>query len=135
MKKFTIINGRKIRLAIVGCGRISKNHFGSIEEHQDDIELISICENQQTILSEHEKKYKIKGYLNLADMLENEDLDLVVICTPSGMHAEQTVLCAKHGVNVMTEKPMATIWDDGIKMVNVCEKAAVRLFVIKQKAR
>lgn len=135
MKKFPIINGRKIRLAIVGCGRISKNHFGSIEKHQDNIELITICEVQQTILSEYEKKYNIKGYLNLDDMLENEDLDLVVICTPSGMHAEQTVLCAKHGVNVMTEKPMATIWDDGIKMVNVCEKAAVRLFVVKQNRK
>lgn len=135
MKKFPIINDRKIRLAIVGCGRISKNHFGSLEKHQDNIELITICENQQTILSEHEKKYNIKGYLNLADMLKNEDLDLVVICTPSGMHAEQTVLCAKHGVNIITEKPMATIWDDGLKMVNACEKASVRLFVIKQNRK
>jgi len=41
-------------------------------------------------------------------MLENEDLDLVVICTPSGIHADQTELCAKHSVNVMTEKLMAT---------------------------
>ena len=126
-----IIN-RKIRIAIVGCGRISKNHFESLKKHQDNIELISICDTQQTILSVHEKKYNVKGYLDLDDMLKKEDLDLTVICTPSGVHADQTELCAKRGVNVMTEKPMATRWNDGVGMVKVCEKAGVRLFVVKQ---
>jgi len=135
MKSYPVINGRKIRMAIVGCGRISKNHFGSIEEHQDNIELVSICDVQQTVLSEHEATYKVKGYLDLSDMLENEDLDLVAICTPSGIHADQTELCAKHGVNVMTEKPMATRWSDGVRMVKVCDDAGVRLFVVKQNRR
>ena len=126
-----IIN-RKIRIAIVGCGRISKNHFESLKKHQDNLELISICDTQQTILSVHEKKYNVKGYLDLDDMLKKEDLDLTVICTPSGVHADQTELCAKRGVNVMTEKPMATRWNDGVGMVKVCEKAGVRLFVVKQ---
>ena len=126
-----IIN-RKIRIAIVGCGRISKNHFESLKKHQDNIELISICDTQQTILSVHEKKYNVKGYLDLDDMLKKEDLDLTVICTPSGVHADQTELCARHGVNVMTEKPMATRWNDGVNMVKVCDKAGVRLFVVKQ---
>ena len=135
MKSYPVINGRKIRMAIVGCGRISKNHFGSIDEHQNHIELVSICDVQQTVLSEHEATYKVKGYLDLSDMLENEDLDLVSICTPSGIHADQTELCAKHGVNVMTEKPMATRWSDGVRMVKVCDDAGVRLFVVKQNRR
>ena len=135
MKNYPVINGRKIRMAIVGCGRISKNHFGSIEEHQDNIELVSICDVQQTVLSEHEATYKVKGYLDLSGMLENEDLDLVAICTPSGNHADQTELCAKHGVNVMTEKPMATRWSDGVRMVKACDDAGVRLFVVKQNRR
>ena len=127
----SVIN-RKIRTAIVGCGRISKNHFESLEKHQDNMELISICDIQQTILSTHEKKYNVKGYLDLKDMLEKEDLDLVVICTPSGVHANQTEICAKHSVNVMTEKPMATRWKDGVSMVKACDDAGVRLFVVKQ---
>ena len=135
MKSYPVIDGRKIRMAIVGCGRISKNHFGSIEEHQDNIELVSICDVQQTVLSEHEATYKVKGYLDLSDMLENEDLDLVAICTPSGVHADQAELCAKHGVNVMTEKPMATRWSDGVRMVKACDEAGVRLFVVKQNRR
>jgi UDP-N-acetyl-2-amino-2-deoxyglucuronate dehydrogenase len=135
MKTYPEITNRKIRLAIVGCGRISKNHFGSLEKHQNNIELISICDIQQTVLSEHEEKYNIKGYLDLGDMLENEDLDLVVICTPSGTHANQTELCAKYSVNVMTEKPMATRWSDGVRMVKACDNAGIRLFVVKQNRR
>jgi UDP-N-acetyl-2-amino-2-deoxyglucuronate dehydrogenase len=130
-----LIIDRKIRIAIVGCGRISKNHFGSIERHQNNIKLISICDIQKKILSEHEEKYKVKGYLDLSDMLENEELDLVVICTPSGIHADQTELCAKHSINVMTEKPMATRWSDGVRMVKTCDKANVRLFVVKQNRK
>ena len=135
MKSYLIVSDRKIRIAIVGCGRISKNHFGSIEQHQDNIELVSICDIQQDVLSEYEAKYKVKGYLDLEQMLENEKLDLVAICTPSGIHADQTEICAKYRVNVMTEKPMATRWNDGVRMVKVCDDAGVRLFVVKQNRR
>ena len=135
MKSYLIVSDRKIRIAIVGCGRISKNHFGSIEQHQDNIELVSICDIQQDVLSEYEAKYKVKGYLDLEQMLENEKLDLVAICTPSGIHADQTEICAKYRVNVMTEKPMATRWNDGVRMVKTCDDAGVRLFVVKQNRR
>ena len=57
---------------------------------------------------------------------------MVAICTPSGNHADQTELCARHGVNVMTEKPMATRWSDGVRMVKSCDDAGVKLFVVKQ---
>jgi len=135
MKSYPKVSDRKIRIAIVGCGRISKNHFGSIEQHQDNIELVSICDVQQDVLSKHEAEYKVKGYLDLEQMLENEKLDLVAFCTPSGIHAKQTEICAKYGVNVMTEKPMATEWSDGVRMVKACDDAGVRLFVVKQNRR
>ena len=126
------IEDTKIRVALVGCGRISKNHFNSIEEHQDNIDLISICDIQKEVLSEHTKKYKVNGYTDLNEMLKKENLDLVILCTPSGMHANQTELCAKYNINVMTEKPMATRWKDGLRMVSACDEAGVRLFVVKQ---
>ena len=132
MKNYLKVSDRKIRIAIVGCGRISKNHFSSVERHHDNIELVSICDVQQDVLSKYEAEYKVKGYLDLEQMLENEKLDLVAICTPSGIHAKQTEICAKYGVNVMTEKPMATHWSDGVRMVKACDAAGVRLFVVKQ---
>jgi len=135
MRSYPEIKNRKIRMAILGCGRISQNHFKSIEEHKNEIELISVCESKSDILMEHEKKYNVKGYSALAEMLDNEKLDLISICTPSGMHADNTELCAKYGINVMTEKPMATRWNDGIRMVRSCDNAGVRLFVVKQNRK
>lgn len=126
---------RRIRIAIVGCGRISKKHFGSIEKHLNDMELVSVCDINLPTLEEHKEKYQVNGYQHLEEMLQKEDLDLVSICTPSGIHPEQVVLTAKSGVHVMTEKPMATRWKDGVGMVKACDDAKVRLFVVKQNRR
>jgi len=125
----------KIRIAVVGCGRISKNHFESIKIHKDSMELVSICDIDQEIVSKHKERYNVEGYTDFEKMLDSENLDLVAICTPSGIHADQAEMCAGHGVNVMTEKPMATRWDDGLRMVKVCDNAGVRLFVIKQNRK
>lgn len=132
MKNFPVITDRKIRIAVVGCGRIAQNHFSSIEKHHENFELVSICDTDQQVLSEHKKKHRVNGYLYLDEMLSNENLDLVVLCTPSGIHAKQTILCANYKVNIITEKPMATRWVDGMNMVKACDDANVRLFVVKQ---
>lgn len=129
---YPTIQGRKIRIGIVGCGRIAKNHFGSLEKHADALELVAVCDNNPATLRDHEQRYAVPGYARMEDMLQKEKLDLVAICTPSGLHPEQTILAAKHHVNVMTEKPMATRWSDGVVMVKACDEARVRLFVVKQ---
>jgi len=135
MISYPVIKQRKIRLAVVGCGRISKNHFGSIEKHADDIELVAICDTDPQTLEEHQQQYKVPAYQNLEEMLDREKLDLVSLCTPSGIHPDQTVTVARAGVHVMTEKPMATRWQDGVRMVKACDEAGVRLFVVKQNRR
>ena len=68
-------------------------------------------------------------------MLQQEQLDLVILCTPSGLHSAQAQIVAKYKINVMTEKPMATRWHDGVDMVKACDEARVRLFVVKQNRR
>ncbi|WP_066705833.1 Gfo/Idh/MocA family protein [Curvibacter delicatus] len=129
------IKNRKIRMAIVGCGRISKNHFGSIDSHIKDVELVAVCDTDPNTLAEHIERHRVQGYLSMEELLKTERLDLVALCTPSGIHPEQAVLAAKYGVHVMTEKPMATRWQDGQRMVKACDEAGVRLFVVKQNRR
>jgi UDP-N-acetyl-2-amino-2-deoxyglucuronate dehydrogenase len=135
MSTYPLIKDRKIRIAIVGCGRISANHFASIEKHAGDLELVAVCDNDGAALATHRQKCSVPGYLRLQELLETEKPDLVSLCTPSGLHPEQTVLAARCGVSVMTEKPMATRWADGLKMVRACDEAGVRLFVVKQNRR
>jgi len=132
---YHIINGRKIRVALAGCGRISKNHFAAINQHADSLELVALCDTDPHILQEHQNLFNVPGYNRLESMLKAEKIDLIALCTPSGLHPIETVLAARYGVNVMTEKPMATRWHDGVNMVKACDEAGVRLFVVKQNRR
>ena len=135
MQHYPAITGRKIRIAVVGCGRISRNHFGSIDRHGDSLELVSICDTDPAVLAEHAQKHNVPAYGEMEEMLQKEQIDLVALCTPSGIHPDQAVLAAKYKVHVMTEKPMATRWHDGLRMIKACDAANVRLFVVKQNRR
>ncbi len=132
---YKTITERKIRIAVVGCGRIAKNHFESIVAHVDSIELVAVCDIDKQAIDAATKERGVKGYLHLEEMLRQEQLDLVVLCTPSGLHSTQAQLVAKHKIHVMTEKPMATRWHDGVSMVKACDEAGVRMFVVKQNRR
>jgi UDP-N-acetyl-2-amino-2-deoxyglucuronate dehydrogenase len=135
MNNYPAILDRKIRIAVVGCGRIAQKHFESITAHINEFELVALCDNDPLVLEAHVKKYEVSGYLEIEDMLKSHQIDLVALCTPSGIHPEHAVIVARHGVNVMTEKPMATRWHDGVRMVRACDDAGVRLFVVKQNRR
>lgn len=135
MHNYPIIQDRRIRVAVVGCGRISKNHFGSIDKHAADVELVAVCDTDPQVLEQHASAHGVPGYRSLEQLLATETLDLAILCTPSGLHAEQAILAARAGVHVMTEKPMATRWQDGVRMVRACDEAGVRLFVVKQNRR
>ena len=129
---FPIITNRRLKIAVVGCGRIAKNHLNAIAQYHDDLELVAICEVDPVARRSVEMDYSVRGYEELSDLLSSEKLDLVVLCTPSGLHAQQAVLSTKFGVNVISEKPMATRYEDALRMVSACDDARVRLFVVKQ---
>jgi len=135
MQTYTPITGRKLRLALVGCGRIAANHFGAMETHADHIELVDVCDIDPVALKGAVERTGAKGHRQLAEMLKATTADLVVLTTPSGLHPQQAVDVAKAGKHVMTEKPMATRWQDGLRMVKACDDAGVRLFVVKQNRR
>ena len=130
-----VIKGRKINMAVVGCGRISQNHFQALARFPEDLQLAAVCDNNPRILKEHQQQYNVSAYLDYYELLQNPDIDMVCLCTPSGMHPMQTIRAAQAGKHVMTEKPMATRWKDGLAMVQTCDQAHVRLFVVKQNRR
>ena len=130
--KTQFITDRKVRFALVGCGRIAQNHFASIKKHSSRAELVGICDTDPIALEAAVVATGAKPFSNLASMLAELTADIVVLTTPSGLHAEQAVEVAGAGRHVMTEKPMATRWEDGLRMVKACENANVHLFVVKQ---
>lgn len=129
------IQDRKIRFAVVGCGRISKNHFNALKEHADRAELVAVCDVDKQALARAAQETGAKPYASLTELLADSTADVVVLATPSGLHPEQAIQIAESGRHVMTEKPMATRWHDGMRMVSACDAAGVRLFVVKQNRR
>jgi UDP-N-acetyl-2-amino-2-deoxyglucuronate dehydrogenase len=94
-----------------------------------------VCDVNAPALEKAVVRTKAKGHRNLTDMLRTTTADMVILTTPSGLHPEQAIQGAQSGRHVMTEKPMATRWHDGVRMVKACDDANVRLFVVKQNRR
>ena len=129
------ITDRKIRFALVGCGRIAQNHFAAMEKHGDRCEIVDVCDINPVALEAAVARTGARGHAKLATLLASTTADCVILTTPSGLHPAQAIEIAEAGKHVMTEKPMATRWQDGLKMVEACDKAGVRLFVVKQNRR
>jgi len=129
------ILGRRIRFGVVGCGRISRMHFTALLAHQTDIQLVGVCDTNPERLEAATSTYNVPGYIALADLLAGAEPEVIVLGTPSGLHARQAIEAARGGCHVVTEKPMATRWQDGRQMVDVFDHAGLRLFVIKQNRR
>jgi UDP-N-acetyl-2-amino-2-deoxyglucuronate dehydrogenase len=129
------VRDRKIRFALVGCGRISANHFDALDRHKERAELVGVCDIDAEALARAETRTGAPGFRSLDALLAGTDPDLVILSTPSGLHADQAIQVAATGRHVMTEKPMATRWQDGKRMVQACDQAGVHLFVVKQNRR
>lgn len=129
------VTNRKIRFALVGCGRIAQNHFSAIAQHAERCELTDVCDISPSALEAATQKTGATGHDSLTELLSHSEADCVILTTPSGLHPAQATLVAQAGKHVMTEKPMATRWKDGLRMVEACDKAGVRLFVVKQNRR
>jgi len=129
------ITDRKIRFALVGCGRIATNHFAALRQHQDRAQLVGVCDVDPRALDRAVSAIGASAYSDLETMLRECDADAFIVTTPSGLHPEQAIRIAQAGHHVITEKPMATRWEDGKRMVAAADAAGVRLFVVKQNRR
>jgi predicted dehydrogenase len=120
----------KLKFAIIGCGRIAERHAVQISRIGY---LEAVCDNVSSKAIRLGQKYNSKIYTDYDELLRKEnELDVIAICTPNGLHAEHSIKAFKKGVHVLCEKPMAiTVYDCG-EMIKEAEKANKRLFVVKQ---
>ncbi|MCV2359815.1 Gfo/Idh/MocA family oxidoreductase [Paucibacter sp. TC2R-5] len=123
---------RPIRLALVGCGRISKNHIEAIAAHGANAQLVAVCDSKPEALAAAVALTGAAGFESLEGLLAHSNADIVVLATPSGLHPQQACAIAAAGRHVLSEKPMATKLEEGIAMVRACRDAGVKLFVVKQ---
>ena len=122
-----------INFALVGCGRISKRHSELLGENQiAGAQLVAVCDKIVSKAQVIADKYSIPVYSCLHDMMKAEKIDVVVVLTESGLHAQHAIELAPYGAHVVVEKPMALTLDDADAMIEACDKHGVKLFVVKQ---
>jgi len=125
-----------IRIALLGCGRISKNHINAIKTLQSE-GLATLAATCDLIKDRAESAAASFGpdctpYTNYAEMLKQDDIDMVSICTPSGLHPKHVTQAAKAGKHALSEKPAGTKLADVDKAIQACDEAGVKYFVVKQ---
>lgn len=123
---------KTLRIGLVGCGRVSKCHFEAIKNNSSQIELIAVCDKTQLNLDNATTQTKAKGYSYLDEMLKNEKLDAVSICTPNGFHYENAKKILSYGINVIIEKPLTLSYKEGEKLMALAKKKNAQVFLIHQ---
>jgi len=122
-----------LNFALVGCGRIAKRHSELLGLNEiDGAKLVSVCDNVIDKANKIAEQFKVSAYQDMDEMMKSESIDVVVVLTPSGLHAEHVINLSKYGKHIMVEKPMALTVKDAENMIYACDENNIKLFVIKQ---
>lgn len=120
---------KNYRFAIIGCGRIAGRHAEQIANHG---KLVAVCDNVQEKADQFASRYNSLPYYCLADLISaKNDLDVVCICTPNNLHAEQSEMCMRAGLHVLCEKPMALKASDAASMLSASRETGKILYLVK----
>jgi UDP-N-acetyl-2-amino-2-deoxyglucuronate dehydrogenase len=120
-----------VRVALVGCGRISKNHLEAIDKVRG-IRLVAVADADIERARAVGAARNVPAFGSLEEMLAAVPSDLASVCTPSGLHPQHGMIAARAGRHVLTEKPMAISLAAADELVQACDAAGVQLFVVKQ---
>ena len=128
-----MINEKKsfIGFGIVGCGMIADIHAQALAS-LSDVRLIGVTDINFTNAKAFAEKHGVFAYESYKEMLSDEKIDAVCICTPSGYHAEQAKSALLAGKHVALEKPMAMTVNEADSVIETAEKSGKLLTVISQ---
>lgn len=129
----TVQRQDRIRIGLLGCGRIAVRHAELLGKRQiDDACLAAVCDIRPERAATFAQKHDVPAFDSLDAMLSGTDLDAVAVLTPSGMHADHAVSTLRAGKHAIVEKPMALTLADADRMVTAAREAKRHLLVVKQ---
>ena len=124
-----------LNFALVGCGRIAKRHADILGGGQlAGGRLVAVCDVEEARARSFGEKFSVPFYTDYHRMMSElrANIDVINIATPSGTHARVCLDLVRYGKDIVVEKPMALTLPDADAMIAACDKAGVRLFVVKQ---
>jgi predicted dehydrogenase len=122
-----------LKFALIGCGRIAKRHSELLGDKQiEGACLVAVCDTNLDKSKGIGSRFKVPFYVDMHQMMQKEDIDVIVILTESGNHADHVIQLSKYGKHIVVEKPMALRLSDADSMIKSCDSAGIKLFVVKQ---
>lgn len=122
-----------IGFGLLGCGRIAKRHSDLLGGgHIKGARLTAVCDEVPERADAIASRYGVPAFYDIDSLLTRDDVDVVSVLTPSGLHPAHAIAVAKAGKHVVVEKPMALRLEDADAMIRACDAAGVKLFVVKQ---
>lgn len=122
----------KLRMAVIGQGHFAQAAVLPAIEQLEGVELTALVSGSTNKLAELGERYGVRTlcpYDQLDQMLGSGAVDAVYIAVPNDLHAEMTLIAARHGIHVMCEKPMAPTEAECMQMIRACELRRVKLMI------
>ncbi|MCY9515726.1 Gfo/Idh/MocA family protein [Paenibacillus apiarius] len=130
----TYSNERKLRFGIIGAGVIMPSHIDGIRNNGGAAEAAAICDIDIDKARNAAEKYDIPvAVADIDELLKRDDIDVVSICLPSGLHAEAAIAAAQAGKHVLCEKPIDVTLEKIDSMIAVCRQYGVKLGAVYQR--
>ncbi|HEY3731205.1 MAG TPA: Gfo/Idh/MocA family oxidoreductase [Steroidobacteraceae bacterium] len=122
-----------LRVALVGCGRIAQRHADLLGKQQiAQAQLAAVCDLVPERAERFGSRYSVPSFIDMHEMMRGVKPDVVAVLTESGKHAEHVIALAPYGSDIVVEKPIALTLDGADAMIAACDRAQIRLFVVKQ---
>ncbi len=122
-----------VRIALVGCGRIAKRHSELLGSGQvKGAKLAAVCDVVRERAEAVGERFGVPWFTDMHEMMTGAAPDAVAVLTESGNHARHVVELAAHGKHIIVEKPMALTLEGADAMIAACDRARIKLFVVKQ---
>ncbi|WP_040340258.1 Gfo/Idh/MocA family protein [Fictibacillus macauensis] len=118
-----------LNFAIVGCGHIAKKHAQAIRQTKGAA-LVAVCDPVVHTMKEYDEKDGAVMYETMSTLLQDQKVEAVIICTPSGLHADLAIEAACASKHVIVEKPLALTTAASSRVIAACEKHGVKLAVV-----
>ena len=119
---------KKVRIALIGCGRMGRNLVSNLT-NIPEAELVAAVDANPEAAQATAQEYQCEASTELDQILARDDVDAVLIATPNSLHAPNAIAAAQAGKHVFTEKPMALSVSDARAMIQAAEQAGVKLMV------
>jgi UDP-N-acetyl-2-amino-2-deoxyglucuronate dehydrogenase len=128
----TTKNSRRLRTAIVGCGKVASTHALAYKALPNS-ELVAACDISSERAKAFGAKFGINGYTDLAEMLQREKIDVLSVCTQHTQHPSAVEAAAAAGVHVIVEKPLAIDLESCNHAIAAAQAAGIKLGVVSQR--